>query len=60
MRSGLLLDQVYDLERLNGRIMLGSCNGRDLLALRDSLARLPQLAGLLTACRAAKLEQIAA
>ena len=54
-----ILDQVYDLERLNGRIMLGSCHGRDLLALRASLARLPQLAGLLAACRAAKLEQIA-
>ncbi len=54
-----ILDQVYDLERLNGRIMLGSCHGRDLLALRASLARLPQLAELLAACRAAKLEQIA-
>jgi len=37
------LDQVYDLERLNSRIVLGSGNGRDLLALHQSLAQLPLL-----------------
>jgi DNA mismatch repair protein MutS len=37
------LDQVYDLERLNSRIVLGSGNGRDLLALLQSLTQLPLL-----------------
>jgi len=43
------LDQVYDLERLNSRIVLGHGNGRDLIALGQSLAQLPQLKALATA-----------
>jgi len=38
-----LLDKVYDLERLNSRIVLGSGNGRDLNALKYSLNQLPSL-----------------
>jgi DNA mismatch repair protein MutS len=38
-----LLDAVYDLERLNSRIVLGSGNGRDLNALKLSLDQLPLL-----------------
>ncbi|MDG4475706.1 DNA mismatch repair protein MutS [Thiovibrio frasassiensis] len=38
-----LLAKVYDLERLNGRVVLGTANGRDLTALKCSLAQLPQL-----------------
>ena len=38
-----LLTQVYDLERLNGRVVLGSGNARDLTALRVSLEQLPLL-----------------
>jgi DNA mismatch repair protein MutS len=38
-----LLEQVYDLERLNSRVVLGSANPRDLLAIRNSLARLPAI-----------------
>ena len=36
-----LLGRVYDLERLNGRVVLGSGNARDLTALRVSLEQLP-------------------
>ena len=39
----LLLDTVYDLERLNSRMILGSGNGRDMLAMKLSLAALPSL-----------------
>lgn len=39
-----LLRQIYDLERLTGRAGSGSANARDLVALADSLLRLPQLA----------------
>ena len=38
-----LLATVYDLERLNGRVVLGTANARDLTALKNSLAQLPQL-----------------
>ena len=41
-----LLSSVYDLERLNSRVVLGSANGRDLLSLKLSLATLPRLAEL--------------
>ncbi len=36
-----LLDGVYDLERLNGRISLASASAKDLASLRESLLRLP-------------------
>ena len=45
-----ILKVVYDIERLNGRIMLGSCNGRDLLSLRDSLKQLPDILNLIRQC----------
>jgi len=38
-----ILDSVYDLERLNSRIVLGSANARDLTAMKHSLSRLPVL-----------------
>jgi DNA mismatch repair protein MutS len=33
--------EIYDMERLNGRIALGRANARDLLALKSSILRLP-------------------
>ncbi|OLS03965.1 DNA mismatch repair protein MutS [Tissierella creatinophila] len=42
-----LLKQVYDLERLSGKISNGSCNGRDLIALKNSLEILPLLKEIL-------------
>ena len=41
-----LLAEVYDLERLNSRVVLGSANPRDLLAIRNSLAQLPPIKNL--------------
>ncbi len=38
-----LLGEVYDLERLCGRIAFGSANARDLLQLKSSLKVLPKL-----------------
>ncbi len=38
-----LLKEVYDLERLSGKISSGSSNGRDLIALKNSLEILPKL-----------------
>lgn len=42
-----LLDQVYDLERLMGRVHCESANARDLVALRKTLSMLPQIRSLL-------------
>ncbi len=41
------LKGIYDLERLNARIALSTANARDLVALRQSLQRLPGLLELL-------------
>ena len=38
-----LLFEVYDLERLSGRIAFGSANARDLLQLKNSLKVLPSI-----------------
>lgn len=37
------LKEVYDLERLSGRISMGSVNGRDLAQLRNSLRKVPEI-----------------
>ena len=44
-RSGLQeeLVNVYDLERLAGKVAFGSVNGRDLIQLRTSLEHIPQI-----------------
>ncbi|NEP48330.1 MAG: DNA mismatch repair protein MutS [Moorea sp. SIO3C2] len=41
-----LLRKIYDLERLTGKASSGRANARDLVALGDSLLRLPELADL--------------
>ena len=41
------LDGVYDLERLNSKIAMASANAKDLVALRESLEKLPRLDDLL-------------
>ncbi|MFT8670050.1 MAG: DNA mismatch repair protein MutS [Liquorilactobacillus hordei] len=37
------LTQVYDLERLAGRVAFGSVNGRDLIQLKQSLQQVPKI-----------------
>lgn len=37
------LKDIYDFERLTGRIACGNANGKDLIALRNSIAVLPEL-----------------
>ncbi|MBF2074275.1 MAG: DNA mismatch repair protein MutS [Synechococcales cyanobacterium C42_A2020_086] len=46
-----LLKQFYDLERLTGRAGSGTANARDLVALADSLGKLPQLATLVASAQ---------
>lgn len=42
------LTKVYDLERLAGRVAFGNVNGRDLIQLKTSLMKVPQIRQLLT------------
>ena len=44
-----LLYNVYDLERLSGRIAFNNANGRDLLQLKTSLKVLPDIKNILDA-----------
>jgi len=42
-----LLKRVYDIERLMGKIVLGSANCRDLISLKNSLGQIPYIKSLL-------------
>ncbi|MGM9879188.1 MAG: DNA mismatch repair protein MutS [Bacilli bacterium] len=42
-----LLNSVYDLERLSGRVTYGNVNARDLLQLKKSLGVLPEIKKIL-------------
>lgn len=53
-----ILSSIQDIERLNSRMVLGTGNGRDLLALKSSLARLPELQQLLEKCTTHKFQAI--
>jgi DNA mismatch repair protein MutS len=46
-----LLRRIYDLERLTGRAGSGTAHARDLVALADSLSRLPELSRLVADAR---------
>ena len=41
------LNNIYDLERLSGRISYGNLNARDLLQLKNSLSALPEISRIL-------------
>lgn len=60
MRLDLIdaLDGIYDLERLNSKIAMGSANARDLVALRGSLDQLPALDDLLAGLRSPLLRRL--
>ncbi len=53
-----LLTSIYDIERLNSRMVLGNGNGRDMLALKQSIARLPELKELLLQCDAPRITNL--
>ncbi|MEH2391995.1 MAG: DNA mismatch repair protein MutS [Nostoc sp.] len=53
-----LLRQIYDLERLTGRAGSGTASARDLVALADSLSRLPELSHLVTEARSPFLKAL--
>ncbi len=42
-----LLKRVYDIERLMGKVVLGSVNCRDLIALKNSIGQIPYIKNIL-------------
>ncbi len=55
----LSLDEIGDIQRLIGRCVYGTANGRDLLALANYFVQLPRLKELLGGASAAMLRECA-
>lgn len=53
------LDAIVDLERIVGRLVLGSVTPRELVALRRSMVTLPTIEGILRTCQSALLASLA-
>ena len=51
------LDNIYDIERLVSKVIYGSANGRDLVALKKSISFLPQIKELLFTCETSLVKQ---
>ena len=58
MELAELLDQVQDLERLTSRLVYGTGNARDLIALKRSLLQVPKIQALLEQEESALTEYI--
>jgi DNA mismatch repair protein MutS len=60
-REGIreLLEGILDVERLNGRISMGRANARDLVALKQSIRRLPAIKEKLAGSPSEQLNEIA-
>jgi DNA mismatch repair protein MutS len=53
-----LLDGMYDVERIVGRVGFGNANARDLLALHRSLVRIPRVKAVLSGAQSARLRAL--
>ena len=52
------LNRVYDIERLAGRISYGNANARDLISLKSSLSKLPELKAELSQTNSKMLKKL--
>ncbi len=52
------LKKVYDIERLAGKMAYGNANARDMITLKNSLARLPEVKSVLQNCNSPMLKDI--
>ena len=52
------LKKVYDIERLAGKMAYGNANARDMITLKNSLARLPEVRKVLENCASPMLKDI--
>ncbi|WP_182199230.1 DNA mismatch repair protein MutS [Paraliobacillus salinarum] len=53
-----ILKSIYDLERLSGRVAFGNVNARDLLQLKHSVEKIPQLKQLLASFHAKEVQKL--
>lgn len=53
------LRDLGDLERITSRIVFGSANARDLLALRNALGKIPKVKKILSECKSVILKESA-
>ena len=52
------LKKVYDIERLAGKMAYGNANARDMITLKNSIQKLPQVKQVLAQCNSYKLKDI--
>lgn len=52
----IALRDIYDIERIVGKIANGNVNGKDMVSLRTSLTKLPAIKGLLSTCKSPLLK----
>lgn len=52
------LDKIYDIERIVSRLNLGCGNARDVLALKNSLAWIPQIKNILQMAESSMLKEL--
>lgn len=52
------LKKVYDIERLIGKISYGNANGRDLISLKNSLGKIPDLKNILSKTNSTMLQNL--
>nr|WP_238544311.1 DNA mismatch repair protein MutS [Gloeocapsa sp. PCC 73106] len=53
-----ILKNIYDLERLSGRVAAGTANARDLLSLAESLSKLNELSELVSGAKSLYLQAL--
>ena len=52
------LKKVYDIERLAGKMAYGNANARDMITLKNSLSKLPDVKKILEHCQSEMLKDI--
>ena len=52
------LKKVYDIERLAGKMAYGNSNARDMISLKSSLAKMPEVKKALSTCKSTYLKEI--
>lgn len=53
------LKKVYDIERLAGKMAYGNANARDMVTLKNSLLKLPEVKRVLSDCKSELLKDLA-
>ncbi len=54
-----LLHRMYDFERIMSKVVYQTANGRDLIALKQSIEKLPLLKKAISSCHSSYLKEIA-